>query len=101
MDTLLPLLSPLNICYYGIAINLATFMAFGIDKMLAEAQRWRIAESTLLTWALLGGTPSAYAARQLFRHKTRKQPFSSTLHMIAGFQVTALGVLCGWIYLAH
>lgn len=98
MDTLL---SPLNICYYAIAINLAAFMAFGIDKMLAEAQRWRIAESTLLTWALLGGTPGAYAARHLFRHKTRKQPFSSNLHTIAGLQIAALGALCGWIYFAH
>jgi uncharacterized membrane protein YsdA (DUF1294 family) len=54
--------------------------------MLAGAQRRRIAESTLLTLALLGGTPGTYAGRALFRHKTRKQPFSRRLHTIAVVQ---------------
>jgi uncharacterized membrane protein YsdA (DUF1294 family) len=39
-----------------------------------------------------GGTPAAYAARRNFRHKTRKQPFSNTLAMIAMVQV---GVVLG------
>jgi uncharacterized membrane protein YsdA (DUF1294 family) len=69
-----------------IATNLLAFAAFGIDKMLAGARGRRIAESTLLTLALLGGTPGAYAGRALFRHKTRKQPFSRRLHAIAVVQ---------------
>ena len=36
---------------------------------------------------LIGGTPGAYAGRALFRHKTRKQPFSARLHTIAVFQI--------------
>ena len=79
-----------------IAINLIAFLAFGLDKTLAEARSWRIAESTLLMWAFLGGTPGAYAGRALFRHKTRKQPFSSQLHTIAAVQVLGLGALLGW-----
>lgn len=84
--------------YFLIAINFIAFAAFGIDKMLAEAGRSRIAEVTLLTWAVLGGTAGAYAGRSLFRHKTRKQPFSSQLHGIAALQVTLLivGTLIGW-----
>lgn len=98
-DALPDLLTPLTLVYYLIAINLAAFAAFGIDKMLAEAEKRRIAESTLLTWAFLGGTPGAYAGRHLLRHKTRKQPFSSQLHMIATLHGVALcAMLVFWFY---
>jgi uncharacterized membrane protein YsdA (DUF1294 family) len=79
-----------------IGINLIAFLAFGLDKMLAEARAWRISESALLMWAFVGGTPGAYAGRALFRHKTRKQPFSNQLHTIAVVQVLGLGALLGW-----
>ena len=79
-----------------IALNFVTFIAFGIDKARAEDRARRIAESTLLTFALLGGTLGAYAGRRLFRHKTRKQPFGSQLFTIAAGQMLALGALLGW-----
>jgi len=80
----------------GAAINFLAFAAFGIDKALAEAGRRRIPEARLLQLALLGGTPGAYAGRAVFRHKTRKQPFSGRLHRIAAGQVLALGAAIGW-----
>ena len=43
----------------------------------------------------LGGSPAAFAARHLFRHKTRKQPFVTLLWLIALLQ---LGVLGGWVW---
>ena len=70
---------------------------FGIDKAKAETGAWRVAESTLLMLALLGGTLGAYAGRALFRHKTRKQPFGANLLAIAVLQVLALGALIGWL----
>ena len=39
--------------------------------------------------ALAGGSPGALLARRLFRHKTRKQPFSTQLFMIAAIQAGA------------
>ena len=69
---------------------------FGIDKAKAEADTSRVAESTLLMLALLGGRLGAYAGWALFRHKTRKQPFNSNLFAIAVVQVLALGALIGW-----
>ncbi|MEP2723044.1 DUF1294 domain-containing protein [Roseibium sp.] len=93
------LLTPANIATYLIAINLVAFAGFGIDKMLAEANSRRISEAALLQLAFIGGTLGAYAGRQMFRHKTRKQPFSSELHGIAGFQGIALAALAGWYYL--
>lgn len=58
-------------------------MLFGWDKICAESGRWRIAESTLLAIAFLGGTIGAYLGRILFRHKTSKQAFSDNLFTIA------------------
>ena len=79
------------------ALNVLTFAAFGVDKrrstmrtrQRAKRPPRRIPERRLLQLALLGGTPAAYAARAMFRHKTRKQPFSRWLHTIAAVQVLA------------
>lgn len=92
----LPFLTPLNIAFYLIAINFVAFAAFGIDKALAEGGRRRIAEATLLQFAFFGGSPGAYAGRSAFRHKTRKQPFSSNLHTIAVIQLLTAGFIMGW-----
>jgi uncharacterized membrane protein YsdA (DUF1294 family) len=88
-----------NILALFALINLATFMLFGFDKLRAEAGSRRISEGTLLTWAFFGGSIGAYAGRAVFRHKTRKQPFSSHLHQTAAFQFIALALAGGWIFL--
>ena len=93
----LEFLSPANIATYLIGSNFVAFGAFGVDKMLAEAGARRISEATLLQLAFIGGTPGAYAGRQLFRHKTRKQPFSSNLHTVAMIQIVAAAGLGTWI----
>jgi uncharacterized membrane protein YsdA (DUF1294 family) len=91
------LLTPANLATALIAMNFFAFAMFGIDKAKAEAGRWRVQESTLLMLALLGGIGGAYAGRALFRHKTRKQPFSRQLHTIAVPQVLAVGVGVAWL----
>jgi uncharacterized membrane protein YsdA (DUF1294 family) len=78
-------------------VNLWTFMLFGLDKIRAEAGSWRVSEGTLLLWAFLGGTIGAYAGRAVFRHKTRKQPFSSNLHQTAIVQMFLLVGAGGWM----
>ena len=78
-------------------VNIWTFMLFGLDKIRAEEGVWRVSEGTLLAWAFFGGTIGAYTGRALFRHKTRKQPFSSYLHQTAIFQVFAAALAGGWM----
>ena len=78
-------------------VNIWTFMLFGLDKIRAEAGTWRVSEGTLLAWAFLGGTIGAYTGRAVFRHKTRKQPFSSHLHQTAIFQIFAAALASGWM----
>ena len=94
------LLTPANLATAFIALNFIAFAPFGLDKAAAEGGRRRIAEAALLGWAFFGGTCGAYAGRALFRHKTRKQPFSSQLHFIAILQAIALAALAGWMLAA-
>jgi uncharacterized membrane protein YsdA (DUF1294 family) len=53
-------------------INLWTMLRFWQDKCRAVHGQRRIPESDLLGLAVIGGTPGALIARQIFRHKTRK-----------------------------
>lgn len=77
-----------------VAINLWTLLRFWQDKRRAIAGGRRIPERDLLGLALLGGSPGAFAARRLFRHKTRKQPFSLYLVLTVLIQMSAaIGLL--------
>lgn len=76
-----------------VLVNAWTMLRFWQDKQWAIAGRRRIPEANLLGLALIGGTPGAFAARRLFRHKTRKEPFSTPLLLIAAIQLGAGGVL--------
>ena len=78
-------------------VNLITFLLFGLDKLRAGAGTWRVSEGALLTWAFFGGSIGAYAGRALFRHKTRKQSFSSHLHQTAILHVFAITLAAGWM----
>ncbi len=85
-----------NIVAAFAAVNVWTFMLFGLDRIRAEEGSWRVAEATLLMWSFIGGSMGAYAGRAIFRHKTRKQPFSSNLHQIAIVQGIASAIAGGW-----
>ena len=77
-----------------VALNLFTMLRFWQDKQRAIAGQRRIPEADLLGLAIFGGSPGALAARWIFRHKTRKQPFSTWLFLIAAIQA---GLLIGLI----
>jgi uncharacterized membrane protein YsdA (DUF1294 family) len=74
-------------------INACTILSFWQDKQRARAGEWRISEARLLGLALIGGSPGALLARNLFRHKTMKQPFGNLLLLIVAVQA-GLGI--GW-----
>jgi uncharacterized membrane protein YsdA (DUF1294 family) len=77
-------------------MNVGAFLAFRHDKAQAIAGRRRTRESDLLLLAAMGGTGGAFLARHLYRHKTRKQPFSTWLWLILVVQVgAAIGLAIG------
>ena len=57
-------------------VNLVAFCLCGVDKRRAKKGRWRIAERTLLTAALLGGSPGLLLGMRAFHHKTRHKKFT-------------------------
>lgn len=60
---------------YLAAINVITFILYGIDKWKAIHKKWRIRESVLLLFAFIGGSVGAIIGMQSFRHKTQKAKF--------------------------
>jgi len=87
---------PVNVVSVGLAafilVNCWTILRFWQDKMRARAGERRVPEADLLGLALIGGSPGALLARKMFRHKTRKEPFSTQLFLIVMVQA---GVLLG------
>lgn len=81
-------------------INAVTWLLFCIDKRRARdgRSRERIAERSLLGWSAIGGSPAAWHAMRVLRHKSAKQSFQQSLLLISGVQAGALiGGLCWWL----
>ena len=74
------------ICYL-IAINIATFLLYGIDKYKAKKNQWRISEATLLTMAAIGGSIGAWTGMRLWHHKTMHKKFKYGIPLIIILQV--------------
>lgn len=72
------------------AVNGWTFLRFWQDKRRACTGERRIPEADLLGLAMIGGSPGALLARRVFRHKTRKEPFSTYLQLICALQLGAI-----------
>lgn len=60
---------------YYLAWSLVTFVVYGIDKLAAKRDTWRVSEPTLHLLSLLGGWPGALLGQRVFRHKTKKHRF--------------------------
>ena len=74
------------ICYL-LAVNIATFLLYGIDKYKAKKSKWRISEATLLTMAAIGGSIGAWAGMRLWHHKTMHKKFKYGIPLIIIMQV--------------
>ncbi len=75
---------------YLAAVNLITFIMFGVDKRAAIKGKQRIRELTLLFFALIGGSVGAIFAMKIFRHKTRKPKFTVTIPLMLFVQVAVI-----------
>jgi uncharacterized membrane protein YsdA (DUF1294 family) len=73
-----------------ISLNIITFAAYGFDKRRAIKGQWRIPENTLHLMALLGGSPAAFIASKIFRHKVSKNGFRFKFWLIVTIQAIIL-----------
>ena len=76
---------------YLLTINLVAFVLFGIDKWKAEKQKWRIPESTLLSFAALGGSIGAWIGMKVWHHKTLHKKFKYGVPAIFILQIALVG----------
>ena len=72
---------------YLLAVNIATFLLYGVDKYKAKKGRWRISEATLLMMAVIGGSIGALAGMRLWHHKTMHKKFKYGIPLIIILQV--------------
>ena len=72
---------------YLLAINIASFFLYGIDKYKAKKGRWRISEAILLLMAVIGGSIGAWAGMRLWHHKTMHKKFKYGIPLIIILQV--------------
>ena len=72
---------------YLLAVNITSFLLYGIDKYKAKKGRWRISEATLLLMAVIGGSIGAWAGMRLWHHKTMHKKFKYGIPLIIIMQV--------------
>ena len=80
------------ICYL-LAVNIATFLLYGIDKYKSKRSKWRISEATLLTMAAIGGSIGAWAGMRLWHHKTMHKKFKYGIPLIIIMQIALVAYL--------
>ena len=73
--------------------NIVVMLVYGVDKMLAKANKRRIREASLLICAFLMGGLGAIFGMILFNHKTSKMKFRILvpLAILFGMLVVYLG----------
>lgn len=75
---------------YLVAINVVTFLLYGIDKFKAKRSKWRIPESVLLGFAVIGGSVGAWLGMMVWRHKTQHKKFKYGIPLILAIQIALL-----------
>ena len=81
--------------WYLLIINFVAFYLYWEDKRRAKKDKWRIKESTLLLFAILGGSIGSYLGMKNFRHKTKHSKFTLGIPFIIFLQLALI------IYIAY
>lgn len=78
---------------YLAIINIISFAMYGIDKVKAKLNKWRIPEVTLLGVACFGGSVGALLGMQLFRHKTKHIKFKILIPLFLILHIVVIFIL--------
>ena len=71
---------------YLVIINIIAFIVYGIDKLKAKREKWRITEATLLLLAIIGGSIGAWCGVKVWHHKTLHKKFRYGIPLIIALQ---------------
>lgn len=78
---------------YLIAINVAAFVVYGMDKWKSKNGKWRTPESTLLGLAAIGGSVGAWFGMKVWHHKTLHKKFKYGVPAILIAQLVFFGYM--------
>lgn len=81
------------VLFYVLAINLIAFLAYGIDKLKAKKNMWRIPEATLIWMAVAGGSIGAIIGMKVWHHKTLHKKFKFGIPAIIIIQIALISYL--------
>lgn len=73
-----------------LALNIFTFLLYGIDKYKSRHEMWRVSERTLLLFALAGGSLGAWVGMRVWHHKTLHWKFRYGVPLIIVLQVIVI-----------
>lgn len=79
--------------YTFLVLNIIAFILIGYDKKLAQNNKRRISEQTLLTFVSIGGTIGSGLGMFFFRHKTAKRNYLLKYWGIVTIQITVVFAL--------
>ena len=90
---------------WGLAVmttaSLITYLMYASDKRRARRQAWRIPETQLHLFEILGGWPGAWLAQKRFRHKCSKLSYQFFFwSIVVCHQAIAYDSLHDWHYLS-
>ena len=79
-------------------INVAAFLAYGLDKLLAKLKARhekvpRLPERNLLLLAIVGGGVGAWLGMEVFRHKTQHRSFRICVPLFTLIWIVVIGGL--------
>ena len=90
-----------TLLYYLIAINVVTFLVYGVDKIKAKQGCWRISEATMLVLAIIGGSIGALLGMKIWHHKTMHKKFKYGLPLILLAQIALIYIVCNFLLRSH
>ncbi|WP_210248018.1 DUF1294 domain-containing protein [Rhizobium sp. WL3] len=73
-----------------LAWNFGVMLLFGIDKRAAVHGLRRVPERRLIKATVFFGAVGAFLGQRLFRHKTRKAPFTWLVPTMLAVQIAAM-----------
>jgi len=86
----------IRFCFVVIPSVVAYFVCLA-DKKRAQQNVWRISESTLHFFEIMGGWPGAFLAQRRYRHKTSKRNYQVTFWLIiTAWQFFSADYLFDW-----
>ncbi len=78
-----------------VAVNISVFLLYGLDKIKAKKNQWRVPEKTLIVTAVFG-VFGAIFGMMIFHHKVRKPKFAIGIPIIMILEIMTFYIT--WSY---